>query len=206
MAIILSGSSSMFDAMVFGNGNRSGQDYLNQLNANFMQNVQAPVLNAYQNMMQTSMFQTFREDAMQHLRAMGRGLVNAFQPNGVYELYTIGELQHANHVMQRWIMACPEVRTLYHKQEVDGYSDTYVDRSPNSVGLDHYEYRRVTDGITMDHGTGDYERYRWTEDLLHADDNLTFDEQMSIIYTWSKVQDYISKGKDDPTSRFNNAL
>lgn len=207
MAVVLNGTSSMFDAMVFGNGNRSGIEYVTQLNEAFMNNVAAPVLDMYHGIMNHSMFQTYREDAMRQLKALGQNIASAFQTNGVNELYDVGQIQHASEVMQRWIMANPEVRELYHQNRIDGYSDSYVDRAPNVSGIDHYEYRRVTSGITMQHpGSEEYERYNWTEVLLHHDDELTFDEQISILYTWNRVQAAIAKRQEDPTSKWGGQL
>ena len=190
MAVILTGSDAMFDAMIFGTGNSSGGEYVAQLNQAFINNVAAPVLVAYYQMQQHTMFQSYREDALRSLKAIGRGVETMYQTNGVSELYTIGQLQHANAVMQRWIMACPEVRTLYHQQRIDGYSDTYTDLNPGVVGLDHYEYRRVTNGMTMQHG----------------DDELTFDEQIDIMYTWNRASAVLHAAVDDPTSKWNQPM
>lgn len=208
MAVVLSGTNAMFDAMVFGTGNRSGGEYVAQLNEAFVNNVAAPVLNMYQNVMQHSMFQTYREDALRQLKAIGHNLASAFQTNGVIELYDVNSIQHASTTMQRWIMACPDIRIAYHQNMIDGYSDTYEDRAPGVVGTDHYEYRCVTNGITMEHpdSDGEYVRYNWTQVPLHADDELTFDEQISVMYTWSRAQAALAKRKEDPTSKWGGQL
>lgn len=207
MAVVLNGSNAMFDALIFGNGNRSGGEYVAQLNQSFANNVAAHVLDQFHAMQNHSMFQSYRDDALRTLKALGRGIANAFQTNGVNELYDIGQMQHASLVMQRWIMACPEVRTMYHQNLIDGYSDTYEDRAPGNVGIDHYEYRQVTNGITMSHDNEEeYTRWRWTEVPLHHDDELTFDEQMSIIYTWDRARAALQIGKEDPTSKWNQSL
>lgn len=207
MAVVLNGTNAMFDALIFGAGNRSGQEYVAQLNQSFVSNVAAPVLDMYYQMQQHSMFQTYRDEALRNLKALGRGISNAFQTNGVNELYDIGQMQHATLVMQRWIMACPEIRTMYHENRIDGYSDSYEDRAPGFVGVDHYEYRQVTNGITMSHNDEEeYTRYNWSEVPLHHDDELTFDEQMSILYTWDRARAALELGKEDPTSKWNQSL
>lgn len=207
MAVVLNGTNAMFDAMVFGAGNRSGMEYVAQLNEAFVNNVAAPVLDMYHNMMNHSMFQTYRDDALRQLKSLGQNIASAFQTNGVNELYDVGQMQHASAVMQRWIMACPEVRDMYHNNQLDGYSDSYEDRAPGISGTQHYEYRCVTNGITMQHpGEDDYVRYNWNEVPLHHDDELTFDEQISVMYTWNRVQAAIANRKQDPTSKWGGEL
>ena len=51
-------------------------------------------------------------------------------------------------------MAQPDIRSLYHKGHCDGYSDTYVDMEPGLVGEQHYDYRRVMDGVVEETETG----------------------------------------------------
>lgn len=207
MAVVLSGTNAMFDAMVFGTGNRSGMEYVTQLNEAFVNNVAAPVLDMYHGILNHSMFQTYRDDALRQLKSLGQNIASAFQTNGVNELYDIGQMQHATAVMQRWIMANPEIRQMYHQNRIDGYSDSYEDRAPGVYGIDHYEYRRVTNGITMEHpGSDEYVRYNWTEVELNPDDELTFDEQMSVMYTWSRAQAIIANRKEDPTSKWGGDL
>lgn len=205
MAMVLTGNSNVFDALVFGQGNRTGQEFIDNLNRNFLQNVSAPVLETFNNLMQTSMFQTFRQDALMHLQSMDIAQSLIMQPNSVYQLTDIGQLQHATSTMQRWIMANPYIYQMYKKQELDGYSDTYVDRANGLSGVDNYEYRRVTNGITMEHTPGEMCSYTWTESLLTENDDLTFLEQVAILNTWNNALCHIID-KYDPTSVYNDRL
>lgn len=99
-------------------------------------------------------------------------------------------LQEANLTMQRWIMANPQVRELYLGQDICGYSDEYVDLDPGKMGEDHYDYRRVMNGIIRDEPNGDYTITHYYEDLHIGDRELEFYEQEPILHTWSAI-DYM---------------
>lgn len=205
MAMVLTGNSNVFDALVFGQGNRTGQAFIDNLNQSFMQNVSAPVLDTFNYLMQTSMFQSFRQDALAHLQTMDIAHSLIMQPNSVYQLNDIGQLQHATTTMQRWIMANPIIGQMHQQHQLDGYSDTYVSRSTGEYGIDNYDYRRVTNGITMEHTPGEMSCWNWTESLLTDNDDLTFLEQVAIKNTWDNALCYIID-KYDPTSVYNDRL
>ena len=112
--------------------------------------------------------------------------------------------------MQRWIMANPDVRKLYHEQRIDGYSDTYEDIHENSIGESHYDYRRVMNGIVVDNDDEEAD-YGWSsvtyfEDLAEEDRELRIDEQYDILSSWHYLQRYLAVGKEDPTSLFNGDI
>jgi hypothetical protein len=111
----------------------------------------------------------------------------------------MGAMQQAPVVMQRWIMAEPTVRTLYHKQECDGFSDTYKDMSPGIVGEQHYDYRRVMDGVIQEDGDSWCAKF-YMDDLVEGDTPLIFRDKMDILSTWERVTMYIAAGDEDPTS------
>lgn len=125
----------------------------------------------------------------------------------ISELVRIEEIQKASTTMQRWIMACPEVRTLYHQQKIDGYSDTYVDKEPDAVGYVHYDYRLVTEGVlryTYDEDgeiNGTIISQYWMEDQLEENDRLlSIDEKVDILSTWDVIRGYLNHTDLDPTS------
>ena len=100
--------------------------------------------------------------------------------------------------MQRWIMACPEVRKEYHAQRIDGYADTYVDVQPDAIGAKHYDYRVATDGFVQ----GDGEFVHYSIDYKSEDRALTLGEQTAISRTWARAAWLIKMGVDitDPTA------
>lgn len=120
---------------------------------------------------------------------------NIFHPNTILPLATLEELQTAQPIMQRWIMANPVIRELYHEQRCSGYIDTYVDMEPGRIGEDHYDYRRVTDGNIF------FSPDRWYadvygEELKEGDVELNAIQQHMILSTWEVAEMFIEAGYD----------
>lgn len=145
-------------------------------------------------------------------RNLTRQVKGMFHPNEILPLTTIAELQSAQPAMQRWIMAMPMYRELYHKQLCDGYSDSYVDTAPGVVGEDHYDYRRVTEGIVQMYNAeddqGKYETWKVSthfEDLQKPEDKLGFDNQCMILDAWDLAEKAILE-KIDPCDIFNGRI
>lgn len=104
-------------------------------------------------------------------------------------LVTIDDIMHAPLIMQRYIMAEPLViRKEYLKGRLDGYSETYSDVDPGHIGEDHYDYRRVMDGVLYKDKCGDYIVNDYIEELLEGDRELTHDEQLDILKTWQMAR------------------
>lgn len=143
--------------------------------------------------------------AMTALRNVTKMAKTLFQPNIVKNLTTVDEMQIAPHVMQRWIMACPEVRTMYNKQQCDGYSDTYMDTSPGTIGETHYDYRRVMDGVVQETDDG-WRVKHFMDDLHDGDRELLHDEKVDILSTWDSLQYFMHPGLKDPTNPYGGSL
>lgn len=141
-------------------------------------------------------------DAARLAKAATRAMASIWQDQEIRYLCTMGELQHAGFNMQRWIMAEPTLRTLYHKQGCDGYSDTYVDQEPGLVGEDHYDYRRVMNGIMVEDEVEGWKATTWLDDLLEDDRELEIVEQVDIMSTWEQVLIKLAKKREDPTSKW----
>lgn len=195
----------MFNALAYG-GVYSNTNFMADLNQRFDRLVAPEVMPFFMNTVGTVYEAVDQSRAMQLLHAVGRKITNIFTPGSVYYLQTIGELQHASDIMQRWIMACPDVRTAYYGHRIDGYSDTYVDHEPQRLAEDHYDYRRVTNGVFMtQRDTSQYEARIYYEDVAQGDE-LSFREQVDIMSTWENVKGYILERGDDPTSKWNNRV
>jgi len=108
-------------------------------------------------------------------------------------------------MMQRFIMANPMVRQLYHDQRCDGYSGTYIDVQPDATKEDHYDYKRVMNGIVQQDGDGTMFYTQYMDQLHHGDKELALAEQVSILDTWEIAEMFIKAG-NDPTSVWNESL
>lgn len=144
--------------------------------------------------------------AVRKARAAIRQVENKTRVNEVTELSTIGQLQHASPIMQRFIMADPIARAMYHDDSCSGYVDSYVDMHRDKIGIDHYDYRRVMNGIWHeDQDSGNIQMHTFYEDT-EGDVELDTLAQMDILRTWDFVRARLKAGKEDPTSSYNEML
>ena len=58
--------------------------------------------------------------------------------------------------MKRYIMANPHVREAYQEQRIAGYDGTYKDPFADDTIENHYDYRRVMNGVVVDSVEHDY--------------------------------------------------
>lgn len=144
-------------------------------------------------------------EAMRRARLAMQKVANVFQPDIVRSVFELNEIQSSQLVMQRWIMANPVVRSMYHEQRCDGFSETFVDRFPGQIGENHYDYRRVMHGMVQDDSEHDWKASFYLDELFEGDRELEFDEQIAIRDTWEVVEAYLKRG-EDPTSPFGNKL
>lgn len=145
------------------------------------------------------------ERALEIARASLNQVRGIFQADVVRNVHSLTDFQIATPVMQRWIMANPMVRDLYHAQRCDGYSDSYVDNAPGVKGEQHSDYRQAMNGMAQftDEGDSYYHHYA---DLMPFGEELPVDDQFRITNTWHELEQLLFKGMKDPTSVWNNNL
>lgn len=130
------------------------------------------------------------------------------KPNVILPLTQLEDIRTAQPVMQRYVMAYPDLREYYHQQRVDGYSDTYVDLYPDQKGTDHYDYRRVMQSIIQEDPKDPTQWTAWQfdETLMEGDRELEFYEQVSILKTWDVIAMYLQTGLSDPTDIYGGKV
>lgn len=133
------------------------------------------------------------------------GILNQLQEAGVQGvdnyytgLYSFQQLQEANLTMQRWVMSHPDVRNLYLEQNIDGYSESYNNVFGNGVGVEDYNYRRVMDGVPVDHDSR-FTVTHYLEDLLSGDRELDHHEKSLILHTYDTIDWLLKEGDFDFT-------
>lgn len=119
----------------------------------------------------------------------------------IKELLILEEIKQASLTMQRWVMANPQVKQLYVDQDIDGYSNTYVNHFGDGVGKDDYNYRRVMDGVIVDKDDGSWEVNHYFEELLPGDRELTLFEKANVLNTWSYMEWLLENNKIDFTNQ-----
>ena len=190
MAIIVSSSGTGIDYALYGDKSHVVAGYVQQ------QLQQMPVYaSPYQERMQHSLQASYayltdsaiRNDIANQLRHVGVDLGENF----IVELRSFEELQHANLTMQRWVMAEPSIRQMYLDQNLDGYSDTYINTSGKYVGERDYHYQLAMSGVPVDRpdGTSVVRFYHAEDELMPGDRALTHHEKIAIQRSWRNARD-----------------
>lgn len=120
--------------------------------------------------------------------------------------YSINDFQTAQPTMQRWVMACPDVREMFIKQRCDGYSGSYVDNYPGVVGEAHYDFRRVMTGVVQEDENGNIVVKHHYEDLHENDQELFHEEKVAILTTWQMASNMMKAMQEDPTNQLGGEL
>lgn len=103
-------------------------------------------------------------------------------------------LHEAPPIMQRYIMASPEVSRYHEENKIQGYAG-YEPVYPKN--LPSYDYDKVVDGILLD--DKDYVT-RLIRDPIPGDRELDFYEQVQIIKTWDVAKWLLKECKFDFTA------
>ncbi len=151
------------------------------------------------------------EEALRLAKATLRTASHFFQPDMIRPLSSIASIQQAPSTMQRWIMADPVVRNLYHHNQIEGYADSYLDWSPGVSGVGHKDYEKVVSGLVfMNEAQGEEEPEWVSTTYIHTDEEedppLSFQEQLDIMTTWDAIRAMLGPGKEDPTSVYCNKM
>lgn len=160
--------------------------------------------------LQSSM-QTYRAlvdgAAVKGAKKLARLVSGLLHPNSIYSMTSIDELRAAKPVMQRYIMACPDIRTIYQRQLCDGYSDSYFDMFPKDIGESHYDWRQVMNGVAQEEPDrpGEYFIREYFDELMVGDEHLTPEQQFAVLDTWDLIPRAI-RDKVDFTNIFNSDL
>lgn len=144
-------------------------------------------------------------DAMQVLRNLKAKVTEAWSNNEIAYLNDLARIQTAGPVMQRWIMAQPDLRQRYLSQEVEGYEGSYVNYQGDTIGAVQYDWRRVMDEIVVVNDEG-FKFVHYYDNIPEGDRELTLFEKVDILRTWALVENMVEEGDDDPTSICGNKL
>jgi len=151
-------------------------------------------------------------DSLRHARAALQKVKSYFQSDIIRELTTIEDFQNANPLMQRFLMADPWARKMYHAGRIEGYAGSYVDPYPGVRGVEDYNYRRVMDGRVQmiepseEDPEGSFVIETYYGDLQEGDRDLTLVEQNMILSSWRQARFLVQTGLDDPYSSTGGKL
>ena len=207
MAHVINGSSlDNFRALAYDAPVSSVMDSIRAIGDRYDNTLTTRAMSRFSDIRERHIGFDFRS-AKQKVKAAMRKFDNYWVADVIQRLDNIGELQHAPQSMIKYLMSEPETRTRFYNNRCEGYGDRYVDPYPTRVAEDDPIYRKVMSGIWVEDEDGDMSYTEWweTEESILEED-LEFSEQLDVIHSWSKLKDFLSKGKDDPTSPYNGQL
>ena len=151
-------------------------------------------------------------DGRRKLQLAVKKIVGVFHTDIVQYLPTFDDLHIAKPIMIPYVMACPELRTLYEYGDSEGYGDNYCDLQPGIIGEGHVHYDRVMNGVMTaikdedGEETDDYEYYiTIPEDEDDVANQIEPYQQVDVLRTWETVIRCIVAGID-PASPTGNKL
>lgn len=205
MAMYIEGGTLAFNELAYAPRDQNTIEYLKDQAMNLSQNL-TDSGRLFMDTAREKWAHFFGDNALRAARAAVRTVQTMWDADVIKQLTTIAQMQHAPIVMQRYIMADPTIRTMFLRQQLDGYSDTYQNIHGNVIGHEHYDYRRLNNGIVEERDDGGWEAWTFFEELLEGDHELRFDEQMDLKDSISNIIREIRKRRDDPTSKHNASL
>ena len=151
-------------------------------------------------------YQTISEtDAVQALRNLTAKSDLSWKGNNVHLCTSIEQIQASNPVLQRYLMAEPNLRQLYLNQSCEGFAGVYNNVHGNAIGVNHYDYRRVTDGMLMV-TESEIEWNDFYELIPDNDKELELYEKADMIRNWNLVNIALDANEMDPSSPIGNLL
>lgn len=204
MAQYVAGGADLIDIMAGGRPDVATQQWFSERRET-LQNTLTNTSQAFFDRAR-DMYQTISESqAVQMLRNLKAKTENVWAGNQITELQTLEQLQTASPVMQRWVMAQPDLRKRYLNQSVEGYGDAYTNYHGAVFGSEHYDYRRVMHGVVETSDTGWVAR-EYVDYMANDDVGLSRHERLDILNTWDLVKALMDEGGEDPSSPVGNQL
>lgn len=197
---VLNSAAFEMDSLIYGEQHPNVVNYLRNQFSNISETLAAPARAFMEK--GRDIFELFNSsEAMRLARsvvqaAMGKTEVEIQCIKSIFELE---QFQNASVTMQRWLMANPNVREIYHDQRCDGYSSSYFDNESDAIGKDHYDYKMVMDGV-MEIEEDDWKITQFMEQLKEGDRELLLEEKADIIHCWNTMDVLMALGQDPTNS------
>jgi hypothetical protein len=198
-------AAAAFDSLVYGETHPGTMQFLQ----NQISNIGDSLSEAGRSFLEKGrdLFEQYHSSAaLQFARETVKKVKGAFETKYICSIWDMKGFQSAPMVMQRWVMANPVVREMYHAQRCDGYSDTYIDVHEKDIGEKHYDYRRVMDGVLVFDEKDHYHSTHYLDELIEGDRDLLHSEKNDILKTWDALEYLLALGGEDPTSNVGDTL
>lgn len=208
MAIIY-GDENIFQAVLQPEANKINQSYIVNQFQQLRQNTANYLNTAGEKFIQNAqdLYNKINDSAvMSRVRNAIKNSITSRDDTKIYHIESLDDFQTVGLRYQRYLMVNPVIRDRYHRQTLDGYSDTYVDDYPTLSGNEHPDYRRVINGmVQVDQETGlaSCKQFIGPEDEFERD--LYFDEKIHVIQAWELMEAYL-ENNIDPTNQYGGRL
>ena len=192
---VLNGGDATFNALVYPPPDNNLLTYLQQ-NVEHAKATMGGISDHFVSMA-SNMYDKFNSSQVINAgKALLFGTESHLNQNVVYPV-VYGHLGESNMIMQRYIIAQPDVNALYQQQTCEGFQETYMDFEPDNEGTERMDYRNVMDGVVQydEDGSAYIMHYVDSNEYEPLD---TFDK-FSVLQTWDSVAYSIAMGVD-PTS------
>jgi hypothetical protein len=139
---------------------------------------------------------------------MKQRMGHIYETNIIRKATSIQEVQSSPNVMRRWVMAEPIIRNRYLSSGVSGYNGEFDNYYPDAKGgEEHYDYRRVMDGVAFIDDDGRAVTHQYFETVNRDEDNLSISQKSIIRNSWSLITTALnSENNEDPTSMWDGIL
>lgn len=128
-------------------------------------------------------------------------------PDILERLESLTDLQNANLVTQRWLMANPALRRYVESGKCDGYSSSYFNYEPEYSGLEHTDYQEIVNGLRQMDEEGNSYTYHIRDSQEDPDViELSVQSKELILRNWALCQSALVEGEQDPTSVFGESI
>lgn len=201
MAILVEGCNEDFNGAVYGYTSPAQLELLRSAPVESTQRL-TDVGRWFVEKAQQTFERVMSADVIRSVAVAARRAATFWQRDDIRPLRTLEELQNAPNKMVRWVMANPELRSLYHRQQIDGYSERYFDREPGRVGEAHYDYRRVMDGVAVVDDEADSWQIKLYGDSDDPNDELTPQQKSDIGVSWEASLAHLRSKREDTTSKW----
>lgn len=207
----LTGGVNVVDALLFGGPSHETREAIAREHHQFIQNVD-PSWGGQLIQRTKELYDRYNGA---HVIGMVQNALNNVasisRPDMVFEFKEISDFQTAQPVMQAYLMANPVARKLYHANQCDGYSDTYIDPAPGIIGFGHDPYAHVMNGVIQlpaaNDETGDLHFTNFSSAWQTADSEmLNIHQKASVINSWAVLERLFEEGDRDPTSPWGAGL
>lgn len=198
---IVQGGLAAFNGLAYGEQSNDVIDFFRVQASNIPQ-LMGKYADVFKNTVSDMYHSFYNDDVLKAARLAIYHVSSAAADDCIKLFSELVHIQAATPIMQRYMMAEPTLRAAYHMQRIDGYSESYTDPEPGKVGVEHYDYRRIMNGIVHEDDEGMDACTIWVEDYRYNDARDLIIQEQAAILTNHEIGRAFYKAGIDPTDQY----